>query len=239
MRSDMSKVVIERPRSGGACRTPNQDRRFLPRRSFRPIDVDEDYEPFEGLPHLESLRARHKRYGRWKDFTDLLGPLRRFLESRKGLKWDDVYSEIARDLNRNSVTHNHIYQHLFQFVDINTAVLADGSLSNADGRGIRSDFYVCPVTGILLKNNITSWKARRRARLSEEKKELAKTYVKIDESSRYEKIDGIWYRLDTRDIIEWDCSMHVTDKRQLSKKEIRRLGLLSTPRSRGPGFLHR
>lgn len=223
MRSDMSKVVIERPRSGGACRTPNQDHRFLPRRSLRPTDVDEDYEPLEGLPHLESLRARHKRSGSWKEFIDLLGPLRRFLESRKGLKWNDVYSEISRDLNRNSVTHNHIYQHLFEFVEVNTILAPDGSVKESNGNIVTSDFYVCPVTGLLVKNNTFSWKARSRERRAKEKEEIEKNYVKIDDRSRFEKIAGIWYLVEINKTIVYGYVMHTTKKRQLSKKMIARL----------------
>lgn len=49
------------------------------------------------------MRRKHKVNGYGKEFSDLLGPLRRFLLSRVGQPWDKVWSEICQVLKGNGV----------------------------------------------------------------------------------------------------------------------------------------
>ena len=83
MREDMAKVIVERPRRGG-----DRSRRGR-------------IGNFELLPAKEGMRRR------WTDHKDLnenLAPLRRFLMSCVGRRWDAVYAELNEHLAvRNAV----------------------------------------------------------------------------------------------------------------------------------------
>src|SRR5207244_12869366 len=74
MRPDMHKVVIERPRHGRSW----AESRPRPK------------PPFDESRPFESIMARHTRR-KW--FSDLLGPLKRWLQSHIGRPWNGVYSE--------------------------------------------------------------------------------------------------------------------------------------------------
>src|SRR6266404_1978920 len=82
MRSDMKKVVTERPRGGGGVKTPKGEKRDWQRHAV------------EDLPKRERIRAKWDHTNGGKYFTDVLGPLYRFLLKQAGRPWDNVYSEI-------------------------------------------------------------------------------------------------------------------------------------------------
>jgi hypothetical protein len=76
MREDMSKVVIERPRSGHSL--PG----YKTRLRVRHYDPEKDY---DDLPkRVSGSRSKYIRAGEIKYFSDLLGPLRRFLRKNVG-----------------------------------------------------------------------------------------------------------------------------------------------------------
>ncbi len=141
MRSDMAKVLVERPRwnpgrSGGGTRGELQR-----------------------LP-IEEWRAREGMKARWqgttKGFTDLLGPLRRFLRSRVGRPWNRVYSEICAEVRGGFPVREHFQSHVFSLV-ARDVLLIDGVPCHrggyAEGRPLKwspwGSFYVCPKTGLL------------------------------------------------------------------------------------------
>src|SRR5262249_35468799 len=81
LRSDMHKVVTERPRHGHRNRSQKWGGR-----------VAEDY---DGRTFVSS--ARRRQYGWYaKEFSDFLAPLRRYLRAQVGRPWDKVYSEIRK-----------------------------------------------------------------------------------------------------------------------------------------------
>src|SRR5207248_1341270 len=121
MRSDMKKVVTERPRSGGGVKTPKGEKRAWQRHA-----LDE-------LPKREQIRAKWDRGPGGKVFTDVLGPLYRFLLKQVGRPWDAVYSEVAQHLPKTSLQNQHIYTHLWEFVEKNV-ILVDGVACYHDGR---------------------------------------------------------------------------------------------------------
>lgn len=106
MRPDMHKVVVERPRWNPG--PTKQDRR---------ANLDPDL-----LPQCEGMR---RPYSNRKSFTDLLGPLRRWLRARVGRPWDDVYSEACAVIKPDSIVRAHIKTHLLEFVHRHT-FLRDG-----------------------------------------------------------------------------------------------------------------
>lgn len=99
MRRDMPKIICERPRLYGGGKIKG-------RASNTPI---------EDLPTKESMTKKWMR-GNNKELNENLRPLERFLHSRIGCKWNDVYSEIRQNLNPNSAIQLHILQHLEHMV---------------------------------------------------------------------------------------------------------------------------
>src|SRR5689334_7308384 len=106
MRSDMAKVVTESPRRGSSARSL-KTRHKLSRREISCLcDVDADIDvrdwhfgatgkgqgdksEFEfGGPDIHLSRAKESRHGQYgwesKQFSDLLGPLRKYLRKQVG-----------------------------------------------------------------------------------------------------------------------------------------------------------
>lgn len=73
-----------------------------------------------------------------KNFDEYLAPLKRFLQRRVGSRWDDVYSEIRRNLRVQTAVHLHVLQHLENMVVLR-AWMDDGLLYGTDtyGRHVR------------------------------------------------------------------------------------------------------
>jgi len=125
MRKDMSKVLVEdgRLNSGvGAKQLKRQHRRKLNR------NVDEH------SPKRESLSG-HRHFGHeCKTLNENLKPLVRFLASRAGQPWDEVYSEIRERINVKSAVQLHIMQHLWGFVDRDIKISDQGVPVRPSGR---------------------------------------------------------------------------------------------------------
>ena len=138
MRSDMAKVIVERPRTGGGFsfprRRPDCDR----------LEMDE-WRSREGI--------RRPWGSNRKGLNENLAPLRRYLQSQIGRPWDKVYSEICQHMNRDSAVQLHIWQHLMQFVSVTP---------RAERPWRSADFIVHPRTG-LLQVNPNRWQRTRSA----------------------------------------------------------------------------
>jgi hypothetical protein len=139
MRNDMRKVLIERPRAGSS-RCYHEVRQ----RNNRVTDLDD-------LPSCEGMR-RPYNWDERKEFSDLLGPLRKFLWSCRGRRWDDVYSEICAQLSNNTVDSHLKHIHVPQFIETDVR-LRDGKLFTY-GRYTRgehevSGLYVHPISGLV------------------------------------------------------------------------------------------
>ena len=220
MREDMSKVIVERPRSGSGWTT----KRLRKRWQHYPMDEWPTKES-----HMQELRGFSK-----KCLNENLAPLRRFLRSHIGMPWNDVNSEIRERINLNSAVQLHIWQHVQDYVCMDP-IERDGKLFNKGGYELRH-FYVDPATGIL--NEVPNVSLRR--------KTLDPTpYVRINDWTHCRKLNGIWFVITLKPIpadvqMEWDvvfkklCKQitaaalrnfyghdaYAVSKRQLSKKEI-------------------
>lgn len=180
MREDMAKVIVERPRRGGS--TTRRGRR---------CDVDL-------LPSTEGMRATHVRHWGGKTLNENLAPLRRFLNSRVGQKWDAVYSEISANLKVTSAVQQHVRDHVTDFVVTNVTVDADGGLWGTNwgspyklGQGYRhKELYVDPCDGILKRTPdqapAQTWRQQREA-------QYALTHRAIDDHREIRKHNGVWY----------------------------------------------
>jgi hypothetical protein len=116
MRSDMNKVIVERPRLlrgdwlGGGRES-----------GFRQFLQDEARAPKIGM------RAGHQNR-KW--LNENLAPLRRFLESSAGRPWDNVLSELRAGIDGRNAVQAHILEHVEDFVKTNVRVRM-----NVDARG--------------------------------------------------------------------------------------------------------
>ncbi len=99
------------------------------------------------------------RGGETKYFNDNLGPLKKFLHSKTGKHWDNVYSELCQKMDKSTVLGQHLIDHLLCFVEINVEII-DGKVYGHDGGfsryelgsfGFTPKYYVHPKTGCLTK----------------------------------------------------------------------------------------
>jgi hypothetical protein len=140
MRTDMKKVLTERPRHGH-------------NRSYHDIRARETRLDYDDLPSKEGIRRPYD-WDERKEFSDLLGPLIRFLWSCRGRRWDVVWSEICGQLSNNT-TGAHLKGHVMSEVEIHT-YLVDGEVFCRGryrfGFHLAAGLYVHPITGLLCGN---------------------------------------------------------------------------------------
>jgi hypothetical protein len=149
MRSDMGRVVIERPRRGSSHESPKV-RHFRGR-----VNEEGDYDGLTRLPSSSNKINGFVPKIPDKSFTDLLGPLRRYLRKNVGRPWDNVYSEASESLKAGGWGVNHVFtNHFLGEVDRTVYQDESGALislqhSNRFGRLPLWGFYVHPRTGLL------------------------------------------------------------------------------------------
>ena len=244
MRSDMSKVLVERPRLVN-----------YGDRKGRKVDLDL-------LPSKEGMRAPHVRNWGGKQLNENLSPLRRLIESRVGRPWNKVYSEICQHLRADNTVQQHVKDHIEDFVAIKTSTM-DGQLVIHSKYGSprllnrdSTELYVDPVTGILCRNKTKlSYRQERKLWKAKMEAEKASKIHVAKDGTEYRKVDGIWYevlwgevtgiefrRMDGDKIVitvtpytrqdiftnKWHDKigdLYRSGKLQLSRKELRDLGL--------------
>jgi len=193
MRPDMKKVVVERPRWGSR----QSNRKFSARLKHVP-GHDYEEQPKKMYGFESHAVDRGNKYFK-KEFTDVLGPLRRFLRKNVGHPWDKIYSELCRGLDRRKVTGLHIFQHVEDFVEKNCWFVNGKPYSMGWGGGFPVRwFYIHPRTGLLCEapDGPGARKRKRAAALGEEV-----AFLRIADDSGYRKHQGIWYRVELRRII--------------------------------------
>lgn len=243
MRKDMSKVIVERPRTGRAVAgmRPGRTRAL----------VDDDGEPIRAV---KPAREPNKREQKTKTLNETLNPLKRYLASNVGRPWDKVYSEISAHLKPTSTVQQHVRDHLDDFVAAKTRMKGGVVMVTARFGGERplaedwSLYYVHPRTGLLRKNEkYKTWNARyRQARIKAEA-ELAARMRVVDDKTQLHLFDDAWWEVKLAKIglgVPYGDVVHraklsnmpletlyarpgvyARDKRQLSKAEIKRLKL--------------
>lgn len=200
MRDDLHKVVTERPRSGPRNKTLKGSRR----------DIQGD--KFENCGTKESMTKPYIVSWNDRQFTDLLGPLKRYILSCVGRKWDDVYSEICKKFPETNMSYKHVKGHLtdyvlidFLFVDGNPCHKLDYRYTPMYGKPYYEEkhgpvVWVHPVTGILtrFKKNPNK-KSRRQVKIEAKKKWESEKKVKKIGDKLYSCVDGIWYEVFLKD----------------------------------------
>lgn len=138
MRSDLKKVIVERPRRGAAWA----------RKQARAKRVDLRAAGDEFADGGAAARRR-----RDKEFRDHLAPLKRLLAKNVGRPWDKVYSEICEYADRRSITGFHLLDHVDFFVERNCWIEGRKvmSVGRWGGVGEVRGLYVHPRTRLLRK----------------------------------------------------------------------------------------
>jgi hypothetical protein len=173
MRSNMAKVIVERPR-----RNRHSGRRG------RPVALDD-------LPSHEGMRRAQALRGDRKELNENLQPLRRYLERQVGRPWRKVYGEIAKNLRVDSTVQQHVRDHLGDFVAIKPR-----RIKSWKGRMDPwwQPFYVDPATGLLCRTDrLPEVKARRRAERNRPPAPV--TRVAIGKDSELRLVAGLWYHV--------------------------------------------
>lgn len=177
MRDDLAKVITERPRVGPRLKQPKGYKKAM-------RDIGED------SPKSEKIGFKwEKNYGDSKQFSERLGPLKRYLLSKVGQPWNDVYSELRQGLDMGNLVQKHVMTHVFDYVEIEVYLAVDGNYyTNPPYSREVSFLYVDPETGILCKVPEKSQKFRRNQKRDD--------IIEVNENLIYKKIDGIWYELE-------------------------------------------
>lgn len=170
----MKKVVVERPR--WASRQRNN--KFGLRLRYIPDhDYDEQAKKARGF---ESYVGAYK-----KSFTDVLGPLERFLRKNVARPWTKVYSELSAGLDKRKATGKHIFDHVDDMVEKNCFIGDDGSVYAIRWGGERpvTGIYVHPRTGLLCE--VSPRKRQRR------RQQLDPNFLRVDDDLGYRKHNDI------------------------------------------------
>lgn len=239
MRKDMSKVIVERPRTGRAVAGLRPGRtRML---------ADDDGEPIKA----KGAREPKGREQKTKRLNETLNPLKRYLASNVGRPWDKVYSEISEHLKPTSTVQQHVRDHLQDFVAVKTRMKAGEVMVTPRFGGERplsedwSLYYVHPRTGLLRKNErFKRWSVRRREERMQAEAELARRMRVIDDKTQLHLFGEGWWEVKLAKIpagalysdvihgaklsrmagekLYGRYGVYARDKRQLSKAEIKR-----------------
>ena len=193
MREDMAKLLTEAERYGSSNPSQKWGKRLR-------YDPDSDYDneiQRAGMSRRGNGHRSHKING--KELSDVLNPLQGYLRKSVGRPWDEVYSELCKNLDRRSVSGLHVFQHLWQFVAKNTVMCMDGEVREWGSRGgylSKPDwYYVHPYTGILCDSG---HEGRWRYRYPKQEKPV--TEIRLSDIARYEQFDGIWYYCENYEI---------------------------------------
>lgn len=129
-------------------------------------------------------------------FGDNLEPLERYLRSKVGLPWSEVYSELNRQLDRSTVSGEHVFQHLQAYMGNLQWRLHEPEWSrhmHTQNDGSSTWFEVHPVTGQLcivdLKTLTPSGPFPKQARFKKQKQKLKlKLRLGLEQKSNPQKV---------------------------------------------------
>jgi hypothetical protein len=179
MRADMAKVICERPRHGG------DGGKSIPKKGTKKR-VHKELE----TGNERGSEGMKLNYG-WdtKHFGEHLNPLRGYIRSCIGRKWDDVYSEVCSHINKDSVVQSHILTHLLQFIELNAYVENGIAYHSKPIRHEVSSYTVAIVdeNGTVIANpNATRQNKNRTTK-------KAQNYYKVGDKFYLKDEEGIFY----------------------------------------------
>lgn len=190
----MAKLLVERPRHGGTGKDKLRKNRHAAKRD------PENTTCFRSMKMVH--RGEDGGYDNLKSLSENLNPLRRFLRTNVGRKWDDVYSEIMAGLNLNNGVQYHVWQHLINFSEVETNTYMSGNRVMVAGNTPHcitensNTFYAHPQTGILC---YSGQKKKHYWRNSRENTQSLNSYRNPKNPlEQYFRIEGIWYKIGFR-----------------------------------------
>ena len=178
----MKKVIISRPRKSGISHPV--------RKKININDLNEDGDIDDCYPRKISAKKDTVGPKGWeKNQTDLLGPMRRYLQKQVGRNWNEIWSEICED--NQDFMGDHLKGHIQREVVTNCYFDENGRIINKEnqkevGYYSSSLFFVHPETGLLEQATYKPYK-RHYPELN---------IYKIDDQE-YHKHEDIWYRVVT------------------------------------------
>jgi len=126
---------------------------------------DKKFKPnnFENAHQHESIKFMHASGTRY--FNDNLEPLKRYLLSKVGKNWNKVHGELCSKLNKTTISGLHVFNHLFDYVALNTFTegkrvyyLSYGGKTEITSSSYSPRFYINQKTGQLMKAREFNWK---------------------------------------------------------------------------------
>ena len=213
MRSDMGKIITERPRRGSGSRNAKTGMSI----QWKGHDADYDFDK-------KQSSARYRIWGYdAKEFTDVLGPLYRYLDKQVGRPWNKVNAELCEFLDKRKLTHAHVFTHIDGYVEKDVYKGVDGKWHSRPYGGLigghygagGSGLYVNPRTGLICRQTVKPEDVKRDVDL-----------YKLDEHNELRRIEGIWYHVKWAmvwvDAFDWKTNKGYTKKelRQVAKKQL-------------------
>ena len=194
MRSDMYKVIVERPRTGAGWAKPGRELR----------DPDE-------RPSHEGMRHRLNTSRKW--LNENLRPLQRWLDRQAGRRWDAVYAELCKNVDRRNTVQQHIHEHLRDFVEVDVYESEGQLYAIRRWRGAVAlaesycDLYVDPRNGCLMRNEaafVRRVRKRDEHRLAVHARQAGwrEGFRIVDRDVQLHRLDGIWYRIELAPVPE-------------------------------------
>ncbi len=177
MRNDMHKVIAEPGRRGGHDYVKSR------------VEIDRDD---DSQPKREGIR-RKGSYDR-KNRCQNTNPLRRYLASKVGQLWNDVFSDLCANNDLRNYVQGEVREHITWMVHTNVEVI-EGEPIATDGHRIWRDFWVHPDTGVLMavpKSKRYRWRGWK----------TDHEQVAVDALTKYVKVDGIWYKVTFKPFID-------------------------------------
>ena len=202
MRSDMDKVIVERPRINSRAKSRKKGyRKYI---ASTPIDE---------LPLREPMLGRW--CGREKWLNEHLGPMRKFLRSNVGRPWNKIHQELCEHISFDNAVQSHVLDHVFDFVNdqvnVINATLVYGKWRWSGGQRVLrvGEMYICPRSRIL--KVVKPPKSKPEVR-----------YFEKSDSIRYLKKNGLWWEVRLCPIPEepgetWDVWMERSVAELLSR----------------------
>jgi hypothetical protein len=202
MRSDLNKQLCEHERVGSSMSFGEHRHNKKFETDYAYDDEDRQSSVDAGGSYRESMKRRYVVSGYQKEFSENFAPLWGAIRKNLNRPWDKVYSEICKVFDKRSVINQHILIHLFQFVETNTYLDADGKVmvrsnygGNYDLNG-STEYYVHPKTGILLKNKrYRSYRHSRKAAADQYQREQLEHTRILSSTETLKKENGVWFHI--------------------------------------------
>jgi hypothetical protein len=197
MRTDMYKVIVERPRHW-------KERETLALRLRNDFDG----------PMRLGMRAG---YGR-PVLNENLTPLRRYLHAQLGRPWNKVFGEICAGIDRRNTVQQHIHQHIRDFIAVDVGV-REGRLVDLAPRwvirglpGISQELYVDPRSGLIrLNRHYRSWRQGAAESRKREAAEIATRRRVVDDRTLLLLLNDLWFRVVVDVLPKERIVEHITD----------------------------